>query len=581
VSEAEKAHAWARQAHAGQVDRAGVPYIKHAEAVAEAMNTDQEKAAAYLHDVLEDTDTTVEDLKQAGFSAEVIETVRILTRQDESYEAYIRRVAEHPLAAWIKRADLIHNMDLSRLPEVRPNDRTRTEKYRRALRQLERKHMNKELWFKKAKEKGFDGLEIYQSFLKGKEMTWYEHAMDSYTIKQSTDYSIRALIDGHIANLAAEKIDDQDADAVLDALKEQAQTVTDPDEGVIRKPLPVKQTPRHLIWKKAPSALIKQTLDDLQTKLEAYDPRIVQVSYLGYSETEAGRSIINSYGIDLSDQEEAQFLQAGIAVQEGDQVKTGDLLKIVPDLSAFDIDAFVQELADKALFRLQGQSPKSGRFPVIFEREAMTQLFAAFTGLFSGDLIYKGISPIAGKQGETIFSDQITIIDDPQEQAALSQADFDDEGCPTQKTVLVKDGVFTNMLLDSKSAKRIGAESTGNGFKAGAAISVQPMNCQIVPGTDSLEELCAKMHDGIVVTRLQGLHAGLDFVSGNFSLQCSGYLVKDGKKAQAAELMTVAGNFLDLMKRVKAVGNDLKWEYHQIIAPSIWFEECAVSGEGE
>ena len=218
---------------------------------------------------------------------------------------------------------------------------------------------------------------------------------------------------------------------------------------------------------------------------------------------------------------------------------------------------------------------------MIFSYEAMTSLFGSFVNFFNGDLIYKGISPIKDKLNERIFSNKITIIDDPQNTDCLTIANFDDEGCPTRAKVLVNDGIFANMLHDTKSGNRMGMESTGNGFKSGyaGAVSVQPMNCYIEPGQYTLDELCEQMKDGVVITDLQGLHAGLDFVSGNFSLQASGYTVKDGKKDHALALITVADNFLELMNKVVEVGNDLDWQYHQVASPSIRFTKCAISGQ--
>ena len=182
---------------------------------------------------------------------------------------------------------------------------------------------------------------------------------------------------------------------------------------------------------------------------------------------------------------------------------------------------------------------------------------------------------------EKIFSDKITIIDDPRNTDALSIANFDDEGCPTHKKTLVDQGVFVQALHSTKTANCMHTESTGNGFKSGyaATVGVSPMNCQILPGDHSLEQLCQLMKDGLVITDLQGLHAGIDFVSTDFSLQASGYLVKDGKRSQSVTLITVAANFMELMRSVVAVGNDLDWSYHTIKSPSIYFEKCAISGE--
>lgn len=137
------------------------------------------------------------------------------------------------------------------------------------------------------------------------------------------------------------------------------------------------------------------------------------------------------------------------------------------------------------------------------------------------------------------------------------------------------------MLLDTSSATRLHLESTGNGFKSSYAsdVSVQPMNCCIQPGKKSLETMCQEMGDGLVIDDLQGLHAGLDFVTTNFSLQCNGYLIKNGRKEKAIRLITVADSFLHLMNQVVEVGNDLDWKYHTVASPSIRFKECAISGD--
>lgn len=104
------------------------------------------------------------------------------------------------------------------------------------------------------------------------------------------------------------------------------------------------------------------------------------------------------------------------------------------------------------------------------------------------------------------------------------------------------------------------------------------MNMYIIPGKDSFEQLLEKMNNGVVITDLAGMHAGVDFITTNFSLQAKGYLVENGKKVRALTLITIAGNFLDMMKEVEAVGNDLDWKAHTIAAPSILFKSAAIGG---
>ena len=127
----------ARKAHAGQVDKAGVDYIQHPLYVASQVKTEQEKAVALLHDVLEDSDITVADLLAYGLSNEVVTAVQTLTKKKgQSYQDYLEKVKSNNLARVVKLADLKHNSDLSRLKTVSNTDYERVKKYKNAIRYL-------------------------------------------------------------------------------------------------------------------------------------------------------------------------------------------------------------------------------------------------------------------------------------------------------------------------------------------------------------------------------------------------------------------------------------------------------------
>lgn len=122
------------KAHAGQVDKAGKPYIEHPAHVAAAVEGEKAKAVAWLHDVVEDTDLTFEDLSAAGVDDEAIEALRLLTHEEDvPYMDYVAKIKTSELARTVKLADLAHNSDLSRLPKVTEKDLKRAEKYRRAI----------------------------------------------------------------------------------------------------------------------------------------------------------------------------------------------------------------------------------------------------------------------------------------------------------------------------------------------------------------------------------------------------------------------------------------------------------------
>jgi (p)ppGpp synthase/HD superfamily hydrolase len=129
----------ASQAHLGQQDRYGEPYILHPFRVMMKMNDDNEKITAILHDVIEDTDINLSDLRQEGFDEDIIHAIDCISkREDEAYADYIERTAESRLAVRVKIADLEDNMDLRRLSEINEKDILRMKKYHRAWLRLQK-----------------------------------------------------------------------------------------------------------------------------------------------------------------------------------------------------------------------------------------------------------------------------------------------------------------------------------------------------------------------------------------------------------------------------------------------------------
>ena len=123
--------AW--DAHKGQTDKAGNPYIRHPMTVASSMDTEEEIAAALLHDVVEDSEYTFKDLKERGIPETVLEALRLLTHDpEEDYFSYVRKIRANPIATKVKLADLEHNSRLDRLPEITEKDLQRLEKYKKA-----------------------------------------------------------------------------------------------------------------------------------------------------------------------------------------------------------------------------------------------------------------------------------------------------------------------------------------------------------------------------------------------------------------------------------------------------------------
>lgn len=133
----KKVAEFSKEAHKDQFDKGGKPYYLHPEYVASLGKTEDEKIVGYLHDVVEDTKYTFNDLKELGINDDCLEALKLLTHdKSESYEDYVKRIKTNELARQVKLNDLTNNMDLSRLVEVTSKDLERVEKYKKYYKYL-------------------------------------------------------------------------------------------------------------------------------------------------------------------------------------------------------------------------------------------------------------------------------------------------------------------------------------------------------------------------------------------------------------------------------------------------------------
>ena len=124
----------ATEAHRGQFDKVGIDYIEHPIFIASQVDSEEEKAVALLHDVIEDSPVTAEELLNAGLPETVVTAVQILSKKKgQDYQTYLKTVKSNPLARAVKLADLKHNSDLLRLETITDKDLERLEKYKKAI----------------------------------------------------------------------------------------------------------------------------------------------------------------------------------------------------------------------------------------------------------------------------------------------------------------------------------------------------------------------------------------------------------------------------------------------------------------
>jgi PmbA protein len=223
--------------------------------------------------------------------------------------------------------------------------------------------------------------------------------------------------------------------------------------------------------------------------------------------------------------------------------------------------------------------------PVVFSPEAMASLLRTYCGIFSSEAAQKGLSQLAGMEGKVIGADCVTIVDDPFHPDSTSPIHFDGEGSPTYKKNLVEKGVLNTLLYNLKTADKAGKTTTGNASKGSyaARVGIRPFTMYLQGGSLTEEQLLQQAGNGIYIHSLEGLHAGANAVSGDFSLQSSGYLIENGVKTTHIKSFTVAGNFYELLKKITAVADNMKLHNPLGItsfgSPSVLVDQLPIAGK--
>jgi PmbA protein len=241
-----------------------------------------------------------------------------------------------------------------------------------------------------------------------------------------------------------------------------------------------------------------------------------------------------------------------------------------------------QEAARRTLRRLGARRVPTQRVPIVFAPETARTLVGSIFDAASGDAIWRGASFLAGKLGESIAVSNLTIVDDstmllPTGAGGFGSSPFDDEGLPSQRTVVVEAGVLRNYLLNTYTARKLGMKSTHNAARGLAgAPGTGCGNLYLEPSAHSAEEIIGDVKAGLYVTSLMGF--GTNLVTGDYSRGAAGLWIENGQLTHAVEEITIAGNLGEMLRHVSAVGNDLVFR-SSVASPTLRIDGMTVAGE--
>lgn len=425
-------------------------------------------------------------------------------------------------------------------------------------------------------------LEAYVGRSLSTDVRIYEGEVEHFVSAQTEGIGIRVIRNGRTGTSSCGTLDPTEIAEVLAEARDNLE-YGEPDEWAgMAEPDGMPVVPQNL-WNEALAATTTARKIELAKSLErltlARDAR-VRVDDSNYSDAFSETAVATTTGIRVAGRENGCYLSVGTLADDGDETQTGFGFAVGRDVEELDVERAASEAVDRATRLLGATKPDSRRLTVVLDPFVTAQFLGIIGGTLSGESVVKGRSLFAERIGEQVATPLFTLVDDPTNPLAYTATDIDGEGLAARRNVLIENGTLKMFVQSSYSARRMKTSTTGNGVRGGYGGSPSSgcLALQIVPGSRTQEELIAGVDDGILIQQVQGLHSGVNPVSGDFSTGAAGILIENGALGAPVREFTIASTLQRMLQDIAEVGGDLEWLPMRATGVSLVIHDVTMSG---
>lgn len=431
-----------------------------------------------------------------------------------------------------------------------------------------------------AQAKSGEQIEAYVSRGGETSIRVYEGDVEHFVSAQSESVGIRVIRDGRTGYAYAGTLDESVLHEVLADARDNVQFGTPDEWAGLAEPDGVPIVKQEL-WNDTLAAFPTEQKIALAKELEtltlAADKR-VRCDDSNYDDAYGETAFATTTGIRAYGRENGCYVSVGTLADDGDETQTGFGFSVGRSPAEFDLPRAAREAADRATRLLGATKPQSKRTTVVLDPYVTAQFLRVLSSSFSGENVQKGRSFFADRMGESVANPIITLIDDPTNPLAYSATELDGEGLAARRNVLIENGVLKTFLHSSYSARRGNTVSTGNAVRSGGTPGVSCLAMQLTPGTATQNELIAAVDDGVLIQMVQGLHSGVNPISGDFSTGASGLAISNGKVGAPVREFTIASTLQKMLLDVVAIGGDVEWLPMSATGVSLVIRDVTLSG---
>jgi PmbA protein len=235
-----------------------------------------------------------------------------------------------------------------------------------------------------------------------------------------------------------------------------------------------------------------------------------------------------------------------------------------------------RKAAERTLRKLGARKVSTCRVPVVFDAETARSIVGHIFEAARGDAIYRSASFLAGKLGQPVAGENITVMDDGLRDGGFGSRPFDDEGIRASAMPVIENGILRNYLLNTYTARKLKLRTTGNASRGVAGPpAVGPKNFYLAPGPLAPEEIVRSVKNGFYVTELMGF--GVNIVTGDYSRGAAGQWIENGELAYPVEEVTIAGRLAEMLSHISMIGSDLVFR-GAVASPTVLVEGLTVAG---
>jgi PmbA protein len=418
------------------------------------------------------------------------------------------------------------------------------------------------------------------------EVRVYQGDVEHFVSAQSEGIGIRVIRDGRTGFAYAGTLDASAVVEVLAEARDNVQFGTVDEWAALAEPDGVAVTEQSL-WNDELADFPTDRKIDLAKELEKLasgaDPR-VRVDDANYADSSGETAVASTTGIRMSGRENSCYVSVSTLADEGDgedaETQTGFGFSVGRSPDEFDLDRAAGDAVDRATRLLGASQPSSRRLTVVLGPYVTAQFIGVVSSTLNGEAVVKGRSLFRDRLGESVAAASVTLVDDPTNPKAYTATDVDGEGLAARRNVLIQDGVLQQFVHNSYSARRAGTVSTGNATRGGFAGTpgVGCLALSLVPGARDQQALIADVDDGLLVLQMQGLHSGVNPISGDFSTGAAGLLISNGAVGAPVREITIASTLQRMLLDIVEIGGDIEWLPMRSSGMSLVIRDVTMSG---